>query len=65
MIDLALVAAAASRGADARAEIPDDEIDAAETWTTTSRAGVRLRIPPACEHGATLTIEEFRIWSGV
>ena len=62
MIDLALLAAARSFGADGRERIIDDEVDAVPAWTTLSRAVSRGRSHPAVEQGATITLEEFRLW---
>ena len=51
-----------SRDADRRCRTADDGDDSVPGWTTATRQGVTLRIPPAVNAGATITLGAYRRW---
>lgn len=50
------------RDSDQRIRITSDDDDHPSTWTTTSRRGVSLRIPPHALTGTTITLDAYRRW---
>ena len=50
------------RDRDARTRVGSYDEDEASTWTTVSRRGVSLRIPPHALTGTTITLDDYRRW---
>lgn len=53
------------RDRDARTRVGSFDDDEASTWTTASRRGVSLRIPPHALIGTTITLDAYRAWDAV
>lgn len=50
------------RHRDQRIRVGSSDDDGASTWSTVSRRGVSLRIPPHALTGTTITLDAYRRW---
>lgn len=62
MSDRDILPHAFGRESDQRIRIRSTDVDDPTTWSTTSRRGVMLRIPPHALTGTTITLDAYRRW---